>query len=300
MADFSIGLFTEEYKDNLDALSQQMKPTVAMDGHCRKYSATGAQATRILSQVGETAARRRTTGAQPAQNVEMTHDGRWAFPDWYDWGTVIDNFDQIRTNIAPGAAYISSALAAHNRQKDQLFLEAFFGTNKTGASGATSTPFDSNNVVDVDVGGGGVATGLNVEKIRAARKGLKQNHVDLRIERPKIGFSAEQEDDLMALTYVTNADFNGGRKPVLQDGNIYDFLGFDFIQCEYLPTDTDDYRRLPVWVPSGMACASWVPLKAEIRNRPDLQGNPLYAEASFCEGYTRTEEAKCFEIKCAE
>jgi hypothetical protein len=37
-----------------------------------------------------------------------------------------------------------------------------------------------------------------------------------------------------------------------------------------------------------------------VRNRPDLQGDPDYVEAGMMFGFTRLEEAKCVEIKCAE
>lgn len=288
-------LRVQEYSTNLELLSQQMTPKLA--NFCRVQPASGNKAFRMLSQIDETAVQRRSTNAKPAINIDVTHDGRWVYPIMYDWGKVVDDIDLLQTNIQPQGAYVQSAVAAHNRQMDDDFISAFFGTAKTGETGSTSTTFTAGNVVNQDVGG--TNSGLNVEKMRAAQKILLNNNVDLDMEQVYIGVSPTQHDDLLALTQVVSTDFN--TRPVLgTDGKVRQFLGMNIVISTRLTTDSNGYRRLPVFVPSGMGKGLWKGISGTIRKRPDLQGEPDYVEATQMVGFTRLEEAKCAEIKCVE
>lgn len=288
-------LRTQEYSTNLELLSQQKTPRLA--DKVVMQSASGNKAFRMVSQIDATEAVARTTRAQPAMNIDVSHTGRWVYPQTFDWGKVIDDIDLLQTNISPQGAYVQSAVAAMNRKADDLFVAAFFGTASTGETGSGTTSFDSGNVVAVTEGAGS-ATGLNVDKLRAAQEILLSNDVDIEMEDIFIGVAPRQHDDLLALTQVVSTDFNN--RPVLVDGKVRQFLGMNFFISNRLSVDGDSYRRLPVWVRSGMGKGSWKEVSGLIRNRSDLQGNPLYAEASMMCGYTRLEEAKCVEIKCSE
>lgn len=292
MADIEV-LRSQEYSTNLELLSQQK--TAKLAPYAVVQQASGSKAFRMMSQIDATSAVRRTTSAKPAMNIDLPHDGRWVYPLMSDWGKVVDDIDLLQTNITPQGSYTQSAVAAMNRQSDDDFLTAFFGDAKTGETGSTTTAFDSNNQVLTTVG---ATTGLNVDKLRAAKKILLANEVDIDMEDIYIGVTAQQHDDLLALTQVVSTDFND--KPVLVDGKVMRFLGMNIIHSERLPTDSNSYRRLPVWVKSGMGRGLWKPLSGVVRKRPDLQGEPDYVEASQMEGFTRLEEAKCVEIKCAE
>lgn len=294
MTDIQV-LRTQEYSTNLDLLSQQMLPKLAI--HAMEQSASGSKAFRMTSQIDKTNAVRRTTSAKPAINIDVPHDGRWVYPLMTDWGKVVDDIDLLQTNIAPQGAYVRSAVAALNRTRDDDFATAFFGDAQTGETGSTTTSFDSNNVIAVTEGAA-AATGLNIDKLRAAQEGLLANDVDLDMEDILIAVSPKQHDDLLALTQVVSTDFND--RPVLVDGKVRQFLGMKIIISTRLPTDSNSYRRLPVWVKSGMGRGVWKEISGVIRKRPDLQGEPDYAEASLMDGYTRLDEDKCFEIKCSE
>jgi hypothetical protein len=288
-------LRTQEYSTNLELLSQQKAPKFADKAMIQ--SASGNKAFRMMSQIDETEAVLRTSRAEPAMNVDMVHDGRWVYPQRFDWGKVIDDIDLIQTNIAPQGAYVQSAVAALNRKADDLFLSAFFGTAQTGETGSTSTSFAAANQVSVNEGG--TASGMNIEKLRAAQQLLLAADIDLDAEDVYVGISPVQHNDLLALTQVVSTDFNV--KPVLStDGRVREFLGMKLIVSNRLPTDGSGYRRCPVWVKSGMGMGSWKSINGVIRKRPDLQGNPDYAEANMMVGFTRLEEAKCIELPCSE
>lgn len=293
MADIE-ALRVQQYSTNLELLSQQMTPKLAP--YAIVQQASGAKAFRMLSQIDKTNASRRTNRAQPAINVDVDQTGRWVYPVAYDWGKVVDDVDLLQTNIAPQGAYVRSAIAALNRAEDDDFMAAFFGTAKTGETGATSTSFASGNVVAVNLSGSN--EGMTVGKMRAAQKILLDNDVDLDMEQVYIGLSPKQHDDLLALTQVISTDFND--RPVLVDGKVKKFLNMNIIISTRLPTDSNGYRRNPVWVPSGMGKGLWKPVSGVIRKRPDLQGEPDYVEANSMFGFTRLDESKCVEIKSLE
>lgn len=294
MADLT-GLRTQEYSTNLELLSQQMKPKLAT--YCRKQTATGSKAFRMLSQLDDTSVVDVTTSATPAMNIDTVHDGRWVYPQKKGWGTVVDDIELLQTNIAPQGLYTTNAIAAMNRSDDDQFLTAFFGTAQTGETGSTATTFDSNQVVAVTEGVGS-ATGLNVAKLREAKQILLEGDVDLDMEQIYVAVTPRQHDDLLALTQVVSTDFND--RPVLVEGMVQRFLGMNFVISTRLPTDSNSYRRLPVWIPSGIGCGVWKETTGRVRNRSDLFGDPDYVEVEKMKGFTRLEEAKAVEIKCSE
>lgn len=295
MADLSV-IRAQEYSTNLELLSQQM--TAKLAPYARAQSGVGSKALRMLSQVQETEGTAYTTRATPAMNLDIGLDGRWVYPQFFAWGTVVDDAELLQTNIAPQGAYVRSAVAFMNRKQDDLFLSAFFGNAQTGETGGTTTAFAAANQVAVTIGVGS-ATGLNVEKLRRGKQILLENDVDLDMEAIYCAISPKQHDDLLALTQVVSTDFND--RPVLgQDGMVRQFLGINFVISNRLPTDSNSYRRLPMWVPSGMGRGDWQPIQGTIRTRPDLQFDPDYIEAKMGVGFTRLEEAKCVEIKAAE
>jgi hypothetical protein len=288
-------LRTQEYSTNLELLSQQKMAKFAEN--TMTVSASGAKAFRMMSQIDSTDAVSLNTRATPAMNVDVVHDGRWVYPKHYAWGRVVDDIDLLQTNISPQGSYAQSAIAALNRQADDDFLTAFFGTAQTGETGGTSTVFDTNNQVSVNEGG--TTSGINIDKLRNAQKILLDNEVDIDAEDITIGISPYQHDELLGLTQVVSTDFN--TRPVLgEDGRVRSFMGMNIVISTRLPADGSGYRRLPVWVKSGMGRGVWESINGVVRKRSDLQFNPDYVEAGMRCGFTRLEEAKCVEIKCNE
>jgi hypothetical protein len=284
------------YSTNLELLSQQM-PSLFLP-YCRQETAAkGTKAYRMLSQLAQTSASLVTTRAQDVDDTVQLYDGRWVHMKAYTVAHYLDDINLVQTSINPESQIMRGFIAALNRQVDNDFLTAFFGTAKTDETGGTSTSFTAANQVSVNEGVG-TATGMNVAKLRAARKILAQNFVNLDYEQAYVAVTPKQYDDLLALTQVTSTDFNS--RPVLVDGKLKSFMGFNIIECNLLPTDGSSYRRCPVWVASGMGCAMWEPISGDIRRVPNKQRNPMLLEANMMLGLTRLEEAKCVEIKCSE
>lgn len=283
------------YSTNLEMLLQQKGSKFA--NLCRVDTVSGTKAHRMLSQIDSVEVSERTTRAEVIDNTTVNYDGRWVYWKRQHFGTIVDDLDTLQTGIDPNGMILQSAVSSLARQADDDFLNAFFGTAMTGETGGTSTTFTAGNQVAVTEGVGS-ATGLNIKKLRAAMKILLQNEVDLDTDQVYIGVSPRQNDELLNFTEVISSDFN---KPILgQDGRIRSFLGFNFIVSNRLPTDSNSYRRLPVWVPRGMGCANWINLRTDIRELPNYKSKPIYIEAETQKGFTRLEENFCVEIKCSE
>lgn len=298
-------LRTQTYSTNLSMLAQQITSKFA--DATMTENVTG-KAARLTSQISKTDMVSNNARAAAAMNIDIAHDGRWVYPTPLDWGHVVDDIDLLQTNIAPQGKYVQSAVAAYRRAQDDLFINAFFGTAQTGETGGTSLTFATSGTGDgittegqvvAVTEGVGSATGMNVSKMEEAMKLLLAQDVDLDMEMPIMAISPLQHKQLKALTVVTSSDFNT-RRVLGEDGFLRTFDGFQLVISNRLPTDSNSYRRCPVWVKSGMGRGMWKDLQAGIRNRPDLQRNPLYVEASAMLGFTRVEGMKCIEIKCSE
>jgi len=300
MADLE-ALRIQTYSTNLEALLQQKQAKFRQ--YARQENAAGAKAHRFLSQIDKVTPVRRTGPAELIDNQAATFTARWVMaPLPWHFDKIIDKIETVQTNIEPGGALVEAAVMGLNRFDDDDFLSAYFGDAKTGETGSGTTTFGSgvtdSAVIAVDTGVGS-ATGLNIDKLDAALELFMGNEVDLDMERPIIAISPKQHRDLKALTKVTSGDFT--RKYVLDgDGMVREFNGFKIVVSNRLPIDGNSYRRCPVWVPSGMGCATWFDIKADIRNLPNYKGNPFLVEAESMRAYTRLEEGRCLEIKCAE
>jgi hypothetical protein len=284
------------FSNDLELLSQQLRPKLAQ--HCKAEMAVkGHESYRIMSQIAKTNATKRTSIFQPVDLTSPDTTGRWVFPERFISSNATDTLDRLRTMINPDGEIVRSSIAAMNRQMDTSFVEAFFGTSYVGKSGLTSVVFPASQQVAVTTGVGS-ATGLNVAKIVEAREILAEADVDLDYEEQWMAVSPKQYSDLLSQTQVTSTDFNA--RPVLTDGKVIKYLNFNIIESNLLPVDGDGYRRCPVWVSSGMACGLWQPVQGDIRELPDYVDKPIYIEVTAQFGFTRTEEVKCVEIKCAE
>lgn len=211
-----------------------------------------------------------------------------------------DNNDQVQTMIDLGSGYMQSAVATINRAKDDAVLGAFFGNMLTGSyQGPTSNPFPSGNVIASDVGGvAATACGMNIAKLRAAQRLLRENF-NPDEEEAYMVVTADDTDQLLQEMPVSSKDF-GAEGGELRDGKLRRLMGFTFIQLE---TDNPLFhnatvvdagsgnRKTPFWKKSGMVSCSWWDLFTNITIREDKHfARQIYA--SFCGAATRTDDGK--------
>ena len=128
-----------------------------------------------------------------------------------DWNAAeySDIFNQAKVNFDERQELVQVVANAIGRRQDQIILDAL-------AASSTS------NVVTEDEGG--TDTGLNVAKLRAAKRLLDKNNVPM--DNRHIIIHANSLASVLGETSVTSADFNTVR--ALVSGELNTFLGFTF------------------------------------------------------------------------
>jgi hypothetical protein len=286
--------FVQQYTTNVQLLLQQKGSKLRGTVSTGSYSGKAAKA---VEQVGAVNAQKRTQRHGDTPLISTPSDARWIYPVDYEWADLIDDQDKLRMLIDPQSSYAQNGAYALGRAMDDEIISAFFGTAKTGENGSTSTAFATGTQQIAVATGSTGATGLNIAKLREAKKILMENEVDIDNEQLFCVITAEQHDDLLNEAQAISLDYN--TRPVLVDGRITAFMGFNFVHCERLGVDASSYRRVPVYAKSGVHLGMWNDINTQISERADKgYSTQVYCKGTF--GATRTEEKKVVEILCQE
>ena len=279
----------QEYKNNVALLLQQrgskLRDTVTMDTYRGK-------AGKAVEQIGAVTAQKVTSRHADTPLISTPHDARWVFPSDYDWADLVDTFDRLRIGIELTGSYAQNGAFALGRALDDEIISAFFGTSLTGENGTTNTAFDTANQ---QIAAG--STGLTVDKLITAKRILMANEVDVDMDRLYCAITAVQHENLLNQIQVVSTEFNA--RPVLVDGRVTQFLGFNMVHIERLGVDGSSNRRVPVWARTGMHMGMWNDIEVDIGPRRDKRNSiQVYVKGTF--GATRIEEGKVVEVLCAE
>lgn len=287
--------YAQQYASTIQLLLQQKGSRLSET--VMPFPVTGAKAAVPVDQIGKVEATKRTTRYPPLVPADTPTDRPWVYPSDYDWNDLIDSIDKLRTLSDPQSSYAQNGTYAMGRAKDREIIGAYFGDRKTGEAGGTTTSFPAANQVAVNHGASG-NVGLTVAKMREAKRLLMAYEVDLETDPLTIAVTSKQHDNLLAEIQVISLDFND--RPVITEGKVTRFLGFNLKHTELLSTDGSSYRRIPAYAKSGMVLAMWNDISTDISIRKDLAGHPVQVYVYGTFGATRLEENKVIEIKCAE
>lgn len=227
-------------------------------------------------------------GDTPQQDTP--HTRRRVTPRTWANSDLIATPDRLQMMSDPEGSYVRTMAAALNREKDQAWVDAYYGSAASGEDGDTAITFPAGNEVAVNFGGS--AVGLTQAKLIEAKRLLTAGEaIDGRLF---CAITSLQEADLLNIDNFNSIDFNAS-KP-LTTGIVGTWLGFTFIRTELLPLSGGD-RRCPVWSEFGMAFATWEDVFLRISERPDKNHETqVYIRGMF--GATRLEEARCMSILC--
>lgn len=286
--------FSEFYTSNVQLLLQQEPSRFRGAVMSRGYTGKAAKA---VEQIGAVTAQKKTTRHGDTPLISTPHDARWVFPSDYEWADLIDPQDELRAIANFESSYVRNGAAAQNRAIDDEVIAAFFSdTTKTGEDAGTTTDWTSFVSANANHQVAAGAAGLTVAKLRAAKKALMEAEVDIDRERLYCAISAEQHDDLLGETQAVSLDYT--TRPVLVDGRITAFMGFNFIHSERLALSGSN-RRVPAWAESGMHLGIWGDVVGRVSERDDKSySTQVYTKSTI--GATRLEEKKVVEILCAE
>lgn len=292
-------LYTTQYATNLELLLQQTGSKLR--GRVMEGMHVGKQASPI-NQISPIVAKSAGGRFEPKSRTDVAFVRRWVFPQDVEIDQLIDSFDELKTIVDPKSQYVTNASNAIGRAWDDCIINAFFASAQIGTDQAsfTSETFDTTKFQVTDNFKASAATGLTVAKLIEARRILRKYHNDLESDEPTIVITSQQESDLLNQVQVVSDEFND--RPVLVEGSVKRFLGFNIVLSERLgfnSVSTGD-RNIPVFVKSGVYLGMWQDMVSRASIRNDLTSEPydLYTKASY--GCTRTQPGKVLQILCLD
>ena len=298
MSQFVNTAFVQQYATNISMLLQQQGSRLR--GAVTEYQLYGKAAS-VLEQFGLVNAVKNQSRHSDTPLISTPQDKRWCYPQDYDWADLIDQQDKLRLLVDPSGPYTMAGVWAIGRAIDDEIINGMFSANNTGENGTTTVNVTQTVAATV---GSTANTGLNVAKLRAAKLLLMQSEIDLDTEELYVGITAKQHDNLLNEVQAISLDYND--KPVLVEGRIRSFMGFNFIHTERIPgglsyngsINTGGLYYVPCWAKSGAALGMWNDVQAAVDKRPDKRNSwQVYVTGTF--GGTRLEEKRFVQINCA-
>lgn len=309
--------FVQQYSTNVMMLLQQQGSKLRGAVQNMRFQGKAAS---VAEQFGSVSPVRNQSRHSDTPLISTPHDKRWMYPNDYDWADLVDSQDKLRMLIDPTSSYAMAGAWAMGRAIDDEIISAFFNSNNTGENGTSATgtlySFNSNSQSVGATVGASAATGMNIAKLRRAKRILMEGLVDIDNDQLFAVISARQHDDLLNEAQAISLDYN--TKPVLVDGKISAFMGINFIVSERIPggsgfntainpsiatgsTDgtytTGSRYMIPVFAKSGMAMGVWNDITTSIDRRADKRNSyQVYVTGTF--GATRLEEKRCVIINC--
>ena len=284
----------QQYRANVELLLQQTESRLVNAVTVGNYVGKAAS---VVEQFGEATAQEKTGRHSDTPLLDVSQDKRWVHPKDYEWATLLDSQDQLRSIVDLSSPLAMAGAAGMARKRDDVILSAIFGTNYTGENGTTAESFGTvgSGAYDVGVNVGGTASALNVAKLQNAIRLLMTANKGELMEPVHGAISSYEHDLLLKEVLVANKEY-GSSTGVLEDGKVKRFMGVDFILTERL-TITSGNRLIPVWLKSGMHLGVWQDLMTDISQRKDKS---LAWQVYLCMtmGATRTQLGKQIRISC--
>lgn len=293
-----IPLYTTQFSTNLELLLQQRSSKLR--GRVREGAHMGKMASPV-NQVGALSMKAPAGRFAPLPAQQAAYTRRWVFPQEGELPQLVDTFDELQTVVDPKSALAETAASAAGRAWDDCLILQATATANLGqdASALTTEAFSTASFQISASFGSGSASGLTVAKIIEAKRILRHYHNDLETDQATIVCGSQQESDLYNQVQVVSTEFND--KPVLVDGKVTRFLGFDIVYSERLPqTTVNTTRGVLIFVKSGLYLGIWKDMTTNIDTRADLSGRPWQILTQIMYGATRTQPGKVIQVLCAD
>ena len=292
-----VNLFTTQFSTNIELLLQQMGSLLR--GKIREGFHVGKMASPI-NQIGAISSQAPAGRFAPLQRVDANLVRRWVFPQERELPQLVDQFDEYQTVVDPKSMYAQNTAMAFGRDWDDAIIAAFFGTAQTGQDAANLTGETASTTTYgvSDTFGSSASTGLTVAKIIEARRIMRHYHVDVDTDPLSLLIGSKQESDLLQQVQVVSTEF--ADRPILTNGKLTQFLGFDIIVSERLSPGTASLRQCYAWAKSGMYLGMWKDMEVQMDRRVDLSSQPWQIYAKHMYGATRTQLGKVIQILAAD
>lgn len=278
--------FKDQFDDNFLILSQQKESRLEA---CVDVDRDINGASKSVERIGSGEVYDLDTRHADTRYVDTPHSKRWLDLGDSAYADLVDEMDKIRAIADPTSPYVMTAVMAHNRKKDDVIIAALTGTARASTASGGSIVLPAGQ----KIAHGGV--GLTMAKLRSAKQLLDEAEVDEDEER-FAAVTAEQLNNLLALTEVTSADYNVIK--ALVAGEVDTFMGFKFKRSERL-NKTSTTRFCPFWAKTGLRLGIGKDIVTSIDVIPGKNMSvQVYSRQSL--GAVRTEEVRVVEVACTE
>lgn len=288
----------QQYGGNFRVLYQQKQ--TRFQSWCQMESGIVGQS-KSVERVGKAEAYDITSRHADTKYVEVPHSRRWLDLQDKGWAELVDELDKIRLLADPTSVYPKLAVAALNRQKDDVILTAARGNARTN-TGLVPLP----TAQKIAVGG----TSLTLAKLLTTKEILDANEVDDDASMAGDGQSPGEQSarviavnakmltSLYGTTEIKSVDYNSVK--ALAQGSIDTFLGFKFVRTERLFRDATVSTRFGIaWSRSCVALGIGKDIVTSIDPLPSKNYSvQVYARESIAA--TRLEDEGVVEIGCFE
>jgi|SRR5579884_308432 len=293
-----VALYTTQFTTNLELLLQQkgslLRSRVSEGMHVGKMASP-------IQQISPIQANAPAGRFAPKELTQANFVRRWVFPQEREINQLIDTFDELQTIVDPKSAYVQNAVYAIGRAWDDIIMQAAVGPAQVGqdAASLSTETFDTTKYqIPVDFGAAS-PVGLTVDKLIEVRRRFRHYHVDLDADPVTLIIGSQQEADLLRQQQIVSEEYND--RPVLVDGRIKRFLGFDIVVSERVPETTPgSVRGVIAFAKSGLYLGMWKDIVTRISIRNDLSSEPWQVYNQVMYGATRTQPGKVMQILCAD
>jgi hypothetical protein len=279
-----------------------------------KRDTAGAEKTKLDNLIANQKTRKKTERNGTVIHDTTGWDGIWlAAPDPDYLATLVDNEDKLLTRVDLQGGETMAHAGAIARARDDAFLGGFYGDMITGKTGTVLNAFPAANIVPVtyDGAGGAVAIGMNVAKLRRARRFLARNFVNMQ-QKFYVALTSQQVEELTSDAKAANRDWTDVTKAVWsEDGKfLLSLAGFEIIEIELgnplmdnsaltLTTDGNAYRKIPFFTADGMVIGEWEELFTSVDKLPGQHFSAqVYSRTQLAA--SRTDQNRCGYILCKE
>lgn len=211
--------------------------------------------------------------------------------------TTFDEWDQhfLGSIVLPTSDEVQAHAQAFNRAIDDVIVTAATATRYIGEDGTTTDAFSNTIAVDYVETGSAANSGLTIAKLRRAKYLMDFNEVPTSDRFIAVG--AQQVQDLLRTTEITNADYNTVR--ALAQGQIDTFLGFKFINTQRLTeVVATDVRTVLAYHKSAIKFA--MSDRSTQMDKLPTRRHALQIRSVMMLGAVRTENEKVVGIYCDE
>lgn len=288
-------LYAPTFKNNVELLAQQRKSR--LEPYVIVQPCEGV-ACAVRDQYGSVTAKKKTERHEKTKYSDTPRARRWLIPQEFYTAEMYDKSDVVRMLTDPQSPLVLAHVAAMERARDSVILQAFFApavTGETVTSGTTN--YDTNNDVAADLELTGTPSGLGPKKLIRGKRKLIANKVDTDMEVPTVLVDDKAWEDMFGETTFVSNDYNA-TKPLVSAPTAIFHSGSNLLTLSHddFPVNGTTERYLPQWVKSGMVLGVWS--DREITVRP-VQDTVSSWEIKIVERFAacRTDEKKVNRIK---